>query len=160
MSPFLYASSRAFVVLLLAAVTALSACQITDPESPGSAGKTLSGKTLQGRWQILEIDGASVPSESRAFVEFSSPPRLTGNGGCNRFFGVYRYDDRILDVDEAVGSTKMACEATVMTQEQHLFETLPEATSVVLVDGRLHLLDPDGKVVIRADRLDGKDDSL
>lgn len=141
-------------VLLPMAVLGLSACQ-----SP-AGDPALSIEALQGRWQLLSINGRSVAPQSRAFIEFSEPPRLTGNGGCNRFFGMYRYVDRTLAIEPEVGSTKMACEATVMAQEQQLFQRLPEATRAELVDGQLRLLDSSGETLLRADRLDGKDAPL
>lgn len=132
----------------------LAACQSTG------VGPAPSSDALQGRWQVQSIDGDSVSPQSRAFIEFSEPPRLTGNGGCNRFFGMYRYDGRTLTIEPEVGSTKMACEATVMAQEQQLFQWLPEATRAALVEGQLHLLDSDGRTLVRADRLETRDDSL
>lgn len=147
--------SRVSLSLLLPiAALGLSACQSVG------GGTALSSEALQGRWQVLSIDGSSVSHQSRAFIEFSEPPRLTGNGGCNRFFGMYRYDDRTLAIEPEVGSTKMACEATVMAQEQQLFQWLPEATRAELVDGQLHLLDSNGRTLMQADRLDGKDAPL
>ncbi len=147
--------SRASLRFLLPiAALCLSGCQ-----SPGG-GSALSSEALQGRWQVVSIDGRSVAPQSRAFIEFSEPPRLTGNGGCNRFFGMYRYVDSTLAIEPEVGSTKMACEATVMAQEQQLFQWLPEATRAEWVDGQLRLLDSSGKTLLRADRLDGKDAPL
>jgi len=133
----------------LVAMTAgllLGACQSVSPGSP------VDEEELRGRWQVLSLRGDPVEQGSRAYIEFSEPPRLTGNGGCNQFFGVYRYTDHSLAVDSALGSTKMACAAVTMAQEQHLFQLLPEVASAYLDDEVLTLRDGGGEALIRAER--------
>lgn len=113
-----------------------------------------SAASLQGRWQLKALQGAGVADGSRAFIEFSEPPRLTGNGGCNRFFGVYRYQEQALIIESALGSTKMACAADVMVQEQRLFQLLPLAVTVDRVaDNELVLHASDGDELIRIERI-------
>lgn len=74
-------------------------------------------------------------SVERQFVQFGADGKITGNGGCNRFFGTYTQDGNMLKVGP-LGSTKMAC--ANLRQEQAFFEILNtartiEATHTVLV---------------------------
>lgn len=124
----------------------MAACQTTGAVAP------IDEQDLRGRWQVLSLRDNPVEEGSRAYIEFSEPPRLTGNGGCNQFFGVYRYTDHNLKVESALGSTKMACAAVTMAQEQHLFQLLPEVVSAQLEETVLTLRDAGGAVLIRAAR--------
>ena len=41
------------------------------------------------RWELIELNGKSV-ADSRVFIQFDETTmKLSGNGGCNRFFGNY-----------------------------------------------------------------------
>lgn len=135
---------RALAILGLGLL--LAACQAAG------VGTLVDEEELRGRWQVMSLRGNPVEEGSRAYIEFAEPPRLTGNGGCNQFFGVYRYTDHNLKVESALGSTKMACGATTMAQEQHLFQLLPEVQSAHLEGGELTLRGAEGAVLIRAGR--------
>ncbi|WP_051235702.1 META domain-containing protein [Marinimicrobium agarilyticum] len=139
-------------LVVLLALALLIGCQ-SSPQREGVFSAP-SAASLQGRWQLKALQGAGVADGSRAFIEFSAPPRLTGNGGCNRFFGVYRYHERALIIEPALGSTKMACSADVMVQEQRLFQLLPQAVTVDKVaDNELVLHASDGDELIRVMRI-------
>lgn len=121
----------------------------TSTEPPVEA-LSPSAKQLQGSWQLVSLAGADLGEGSRAFLEFAAQPKLTGNGGCNRFFGMYQFGDSGLRIDSSLGSTRMACAASVMMQEERLFQLLPNARRVQLSDGVLVLLDADGVELLRA----------
>lgn len=129
----------------------LAGCQSAPEREQTSAP---SAAALQGRWQLTALQGADVAEGSRAFIEFSEPPRLTGNGGCNRFFGVYRYQEQGLVIESALGSTKMACAPEVMVQEQRLFQLLPKAVTIdEVTENQLTLNASDGDELIRVERI-------
>lgn len=139
------------LVMLLALALVLG-CQSSPALEAGVSAPSMA--SLQGRWQLTALQGAGVADGSRAFIEFSEPPRLTGNGGCNRFFGVYRYQQQALLIESALGSTKMACAADVMVQEQRLFQLLPQAVTVNRVaENELVLHASDGDELIRIERI-------
>ncbi len=132
---------------------AVNGCQQLGAEASGSSGAGVNLAELQGRWSVASLRGAETESASRALLEFSAPPRLTGNGGCNRFFGMYHYDAPQLTIESSLGSTKMACEPSVMVEEQTLFQLLPEAAQVsVSEQGELILKGEDGNELLRAVR--------
>lgn len=138
--------NAALWVVLCAAL--LSACQTLGHNQNASVEQ----EQLLGRWQVTGLRTQTIEEGSRAYIEFSEPPRLTGNGGCNQFFGVYRHSGDSLTIDSALGSTKMACAAQTMAQEQHLFQLLPEVASARLEADELTLFDAEGEVLVRATR--------
>ncbi|WP_347329726.1 META domain-containing protein [Marinimicrobium locisalis] len=138
-------------VLAATLLALLAGCQ-SAPEREKESFPT--AESLQGHWQLTALQGAEVAEGSRAFIEFSEPPRLTGNGGCNRFFGVYRYQKQALIIESALGSTKMACAPEVMVQEQRLFQLLPKAVTVhKLTENQLTFYASDGEELLRVERM-------
>lgn len=75
------------------------------------------------RWTVASINGQAV-AESAPTIEFSGD-RISGSGGCNRYFGGYEITGAETIVIRGVGSTEMACEpAEIMTREQAYFTAL------------------------------------
>lgn len=149
---------RAFVadmrhLLLSSILLGLAACQPAALHSDG-AGSAASPQELQGRWSLRAFEGEPVEEAAGLFIDFSEPPQLTGHGGCNRFFGRYRYRDQVLEIRPALGSTKAACEPSVMVREERLFDRLPSAVSARLGEAGevLTLIDGKGDPLLRARR--------
>lgn len=100
--------------LALASALVAAACASTAPEPP------LSGT----RWVAQSIEGAPVAYRTPT-IEFAAD-RISGTGGCNRFFGGYTISgDRISF--GGVGTTEMACEPVVMAQEAAFHTALSSA---------------------------------
>ena len=60
------------------------------------------------RWELNELNGKRV-ANSRIYLEFDeSMGRISGSGGCNRFFGSYKFKKTRFKAF-GVGTTKMAC---------------------------------------------------
>lgn len=95
-----------------ASALAAAACASSAPHTD------LSGT----RWAVESIAGETVSGPTIEFAE----DRVSGTGGCNRFFGGYHVDgDRLTLTD--VGSTRMACEEGIMRRETEFFAVLNEA---------------------------------
>ncbi len=100
--------------LALASALVAAACASTAPEP------ALSGT----RWVAQSIEGAPVAYRTPT-IEFAAD-RISGTGGCNRFFGGYTISgDRISF--GGVGATEMACEPVVMAQEAAFHTALSSA---------------------------------
>lgn len=100
--------------LALASALVAAACASSAPEAP------LSGT----RWQAQSIEGAPVAYRTPT-IEFEAN-RISGTGGCNRFFGGYTISgDRISF--GGVGATEMACEPVIMAQEAAFHTALSSA---------------------------------
>lgn len=134
-----------FRVLLAVLSLLLAACQ-------GLSGEAPAAESLQGVWRVTALANEPVSSASRAHIEFSDPPRLTGNAGCNRFFGIYEYQNGTLNVDEALGASKMLCPSSVMAVENQLLSFLPQSRQIQIEKGRIELRDSRGRLLISAQR--------
>lgn len=141
------------VRILVWSVVFLNGCQLNSAQT----GRAPTEGELIGFWQVHTIGGESVATDSRANIQFSKPPRLTGNASCNRFFGVYHYRDSQLDIDGELGAGKILCRPSLMGQENKLLSLLPLSVGVHLNDDELILLDESGNALVKAQRVqDGK----
>lgn len=90
--------------LALACGLAAAACASVAPEAP----------LTETRWVVQTINGQPVAFRTPT-LEFAAD-RISGTGGCNRYFGGYAVDGARLAIT-GVGATEMACEQPVMAQE-------------------------------------------
>lgn len=74
-------------------------------------------------WRLVDLGGAGVLDGARATLEFPEPGKAVGNGSCNRFFGPVQVSGDSITFGP-LGSTRMACEQAVATQEARYLEQL------------------------------------
>lgn len=93
-------------------------------------------------WRLESLgpsgDRRPVLTTTEVTLAFSSDGRVSGNAGCNTYFGQYASaTDGALSVS-GLGSTKMFChEEGVMQQEQDFLAALSQAQSYKVINGRL-----------------------
>ena len=82
------------------------------------------------RWELTELNGRQQ-RDSKAFVEFDeSAMRLSGDAGCNRYFGNYTLSRGTFNA-KGVGSTRRACsDREIMRVENAFLNVLQRATSL------------------------------
>jgi heat shock protein HslJ len=119
-----------------------------------SGGRTLHGcggepaSLLRGaEWTVTRIGTVPAPAEPRVTLEFGADGRVTGKAPCNRFSGRYALTGEGLGITE-VASTRMACPAPLMQQEQEFFAALAAVRGFSIpAAGRLLLQSGDGRDV-------------
>jgi putative lipoprotein len=74
-------------------------------------------------WRLVDLGGAGVLDGASATLEFPEPGKAVGNGSCNRFFGPVQVAGDSITFGP-LGSTRMACEQAVATQEARYLEQL------------------------------------
>lgn len=86
-------------------------------------------------WKLIEIRGQKVTAENFASKEphlilKSTDNRVTGNGGCNSFFGTYELQANANRISfSKMGSTRMAClKPTVENDFLNVLETVDNYT--------------------------------
>jgi heat shock protein HslJ len=100
------------------------------------------------RWAVRSIDGR--PTQVRApSVEFAPEDRIRGGGGCNTFSGVYEAAGGAIDV-RALGRTEMACETSLMRQEDAFFAVLDRAARYERREDSLVITAEDGRALVLA----------
>ncbi len=151
------AAAAGLVLMMLAGC---GAGQEGDPIIVGQPATTVPTTTVQvapaapvdilGEWEVVEVvlDGAVSPRpDDRPYVVLVEVGGLTGDAGCNRFFGEWAYlPDGRLEVRD-LAMTEMAC----MGRDDwfDLLDALGR-TSLIGADGENRTLSsPDGTTVVR-----------
>ncbi|MBN8606406.1 MAG: META domain-containing protein [Caulobacterales bacterium] len=125
--------------LALACGLAAAACASVAPEAPLS----------ETRWVVQSINGQPAVFRTPT-LEFAAD-RVSGTGGCNRYFGGYAVNGERL-IFSGVGSTEMACEQPVMAQES-AFHAALGAVRFYRRDGETLVLEGEGEsdlLILRA----------
>lgn len=99
-------------------------------------------------WRPTVIGNKVVPKHAEIFVRFEAKGRLTGNGGCNGFFGSYHISSNNLEIGP-LGATRMACPEPVLDREGTFMKALQLAKSFKRDGINLELIDEGGTVVMK-----------
>jgi heat shock protein HslJ len=98
-------------------------------------------------WTVVSLNGEPFPAPAPS-IEFSGD-RVSGAGGCNRYFGGYEVTGAETLVIRGVGSTEMACEpADIMTREQSYFSSLQAVRAYRREGDRLTLSGVAGPTIV------------
>ena len=116
-------------------------------KTPVDAAEVATGPSLEGvLWVLQSYANANVLPDTKITVEFQDG-KLSGNTGCNRYFGAYQQDDEALEIAVG-GKTTMACPEPIMAQEQAYLAALGEAATFEIADGQLTIANADGDVIL------------
>ncbi len=114
--------------------------------------------SLEGRWDLRGYGPAGgetpVLHDTPVFVVFAQDGKISGSGGCNRYFGGWGFvegEPNVLRIWRT-GSTKMACTVPVMTQEHRFLEELSRVSTYATDGKELRLFYDGGKGVLRFTR--------
>lgn len=123
-------------------------CSLMRPDSTATPKVELTGST----WVAEDIDGKGVIDNAQSTLVFGTDGRVSGRAACNQYGGKVTLNGASMIVDQ-VFSTKMACAAeALMDQETRFLEAL-QATRSYRMDGtKLVLLDGSGTPRLRFDR--------
>jgi heat shock protein HslJ len=99
---------------------------------------TLSLEDLEGpEWVLVEIGwGNPVPQVPPVLLEFEGD-KVTGNGGCNGYFGTVTGETPGKLGFGAMGTTMMACPEATMEIERRYLQALAQGSSYSFTGGRL-----------------------
>lgn len=101
-------------------------------------------------WLLEDLGGSGVVDRVRTTLRFDGLTRITGEGGCNRYFAQLQnaIESEISTADlpfkvGAIGSTRKACPPAVMNQETRYFRAL-ERSQRMSLDGSFLLIYSEG----------------
>lgn len=94
-------------------------------------------------WNVESVAGQPIPG---ADIEFAQD-RISGTGGCNRFFGGYSAENGRISFT-SVGATRMACAEDVMNREEEFFAALNAVQSYSRDGDQLTLTGSDGRTIV------------
>ncbi|MHC1550711.1 META domain-containing protein [Phyllobacterium sp. K27] len=105
-----------------------------------------------GKWLAEDIGGRGVVDNLQTTLEIADS-RASGRGGCNRYSAAIKVEGDTVSIGPAM-STKMACAAAVMDQEQKFFSALEKVEKWKLDGTKLVLMDSDGSAILKFSALD------
>jgi heat shock protein HslJ len=111
----------ATIVLALACAQGRQAASEPDTAQP-SLQVDLGGTA----WRLSNIGGQSALEGVEATLSFPNPGRAAGRASCNQFFGAVAIDGAAIRFS-SLGTTRMACDAPIMSQEQRYLQALQSA---------------------------------
>ena len=138
------------IVMVLAGCTKTQQVLVREPASPSPG--------VEGRWDLVSYgpagSEATVLTASPIFIDFTSDGKISGSGGCNRYFGGWGILEGTKDTIRIwrTGSTKMACPGPIMTQEHRFLEELSRVSRYTTEGKELRLYYDEGRGVLRFSR--------
>ncbi len=119
----------------------LLTCTLVMLAAPTSAvGEELAGS----EWHPTRIGSSAVSPPSKLSIQFKGGGKLTGHGGCNRFFGQYKITADKIEIGP-VGATRMTCPEPITNLEFAFFAVLESVKKFHRDKSNLLLLDDTGK---------------
>ena len=108
----------------------------------GTAGLTMGADLAGSEWRPSFMSATELPAGIKMQVEFQPDGRITGSGGCNRFFGGYTISGNHIKIGP-LASTRKGCPGLIKV-EATFFATLQAASSFAQTDTTLILFDASG----------------
>ncbi|NLL09332.1 MAG: META domain-containing protein [Methanomicrobiales archaeon] len=152
------------IIIIMLAV--IAGCVAQDERtSPDEVINTTSVPVLYGDWMLKEIsDMNNTPlislEDAKVTVNFSETYELSGDSGCNRYFGTYNLSGENPAYGSPIfisplGSTMMFCQDT-MDIENLFLQLLQSVRSYTIDDQSLYLQDEEGNLLLFNRIVDGE----
>ena len=128
---------KMFTILVIALVSALFAMCSKKHSIP-----------IESSWAIdkLFVEGneISIPAGHNPYLAFLSDSKISGETGCNRFFGDFAVKGKSITFTN-MGSTRMMCPD--MAFENAWLGTIQETAAFTISGSKLTLKDKDGNII-------------
>lgn len=138
---------KPFIILILTSLVLLTACQ-ADYRSSEAQFKSLVDQQLTLDKLLVQGQEIAIPADITAHITFDKNMKISGSGGCNRYFGGYELPAAGQVGFSQVGSTKMYCQGK-MTVEDGLFQVFDKVSRYKFEGAHLLLVSDDGKYQAR-----------
>lgn len=125
------------LLTLSAAALVFSACA-----PAGGSSAALPGT----KWELSSLSGASPVAGTSVTLFFGNDDKAGGDAGCNTYSGTYKVSGSSLTFGP-MASTMMACDQSVMTQEQAYLKALGDTKSFEATADKLTLKDGSGNAL-------------
>jgi heat shock protein HslJ len=102
---------------------------------------------LAGNYAITSIGGEMVMENAPTITFIVYDKSVKGNTGCNSFFGNYSLDLYALSFSD-IGSTEMACDEPIMTNENLFLQALRNTGSYAIEDNVLTLYSKNDRSIL------------
>ena len=120
--------------------TAVESDQAEEPVVDAAAEEV---KITDTYWKLVTLEGKDIedaenPHDQPHFMLNSKDQQVTGNGGCNGFFGSYTLAEGNRIKFDKIGSTKRMCADTVVNENEFM-QVLGQTDSYRIQDDMLEL---------------------
>jgi len=138
------------IVLILAGCTKTQQVLVREPAAPPPS--------LEGRWDLTHYgpvgSESKILANAQVYITFSNDGKIGGSGGCNGYFGGWGLLEGTKDAIRIwrTGSTKMACDEPIMTQEYRYLEELSRVSAFAIEGKELRLYYNEGRGILRFSR--------
>jgi heat shock protein HslJ len=120
---------------------------------PGCGSDASADSLTNTEWELDELNGSDVLDNVSVTMKLGEDDDLSGSGGCNRYIGTWQTDDGTEITINASGTTMIACDEPIASQEQAFLSALAAAVTFDLGDDELELYNAEGKEVAEFDKL-------
>lgn len=120
----------------------------------GTAGMTMGGDLTGSEWRPSVMRASDLPAASQMIVQFSPDGKITGNGGCNQFFGGYTISGNHIKIGP-LAATRKGCPGLLFAETAFL-ATLEAAKSFEQDGATLVLFDATGAELAQFVRAGGQ----
>lgn len=93
-------------------------------------------------WLLEDLGGQGVVDRVQSTIRFGEDGRITGTGGCNRYFAGFEREGDRLSVG-VIGSSRMLCPPAVMEQEGQFLQAI-EAAQILRLEGSYLYIESEG----------------
>lgn len=135
------------VIATLGAVGCMT--ESSDAKAPKAAPtQNEKAAALSSRsWELLSLDqsGTRKAFVARVTLKFEKDGRISGSGGCNRYFATYKLSAKKRLTIGEIGRSKRMCLGDVMAQENAFLDILKRVNAYAIVENRLQLFYDDGR---------------
>lgn len=111
------------------------------PEATETTGDQLMGGLAGKTWTLTAFgsaDAAQPPVEGSTITIIFTEAGVSGSAGCNSYSGSFTFDNSTLTFGQMI-RTLMACEETLMTQEEAFLAALATASSYTISGDQLQI---------------------
>lgn len=138
-------NTRRRVLALGVALILVSSCRPTREMEPAAEPTTSPPVTgLAGTsWVAESIAGEPVAEGFESTISFAAEAQVTGNAGCNGYFGAWSTDGDAIAFGH-LGATTMMCPEEQMDQEESFMDALGTAERFELRNGKLLIFSAGG----------------
>jgi hypothetical protein len=113
----------------------------------GTAGMSMGAELSGIDWRPSFLSASDLPPGHHMVVHFASDGKISGNGGCNHFFGVYSVSGNQIAIGP-IASTRKGCPGFIAI-ESAFFATLRSAKSFARESDELVLFDAGGGKLVQ-----------
>jgi putative lipoprotein len=152
---FNFNPAKMFVVIVISLLLMISVSGCTaDPSGTDSTPMNINQSLTGTAWWVEDIDNKGVIDMSHTTIEFTDDGEVTGDTGCNRYFGSVEIVATDIEFGPLAG-TRKACGVAMMRQESRFFQAMGEVSRWEIAEtGLLHLFDEAGTSLLRASKID------